>query len=603
MDEDDRSSQDSGVMEMSPNEYEKACEDELAKPRVVLVIGNRDQGKSTLLRHAEQVFSEADAAKQVLMARADPAGIRSHVACLGMAVSGWPKVVAEVTAFGFEKILEEKGRSLDPDIRERLFSLICAIVESSNNAFEDLIRTDSTYSAKKLPETRSTPAKLLQPCPESMNPTSDQYVGYLHEAGQEAQNVLKQKICENLNRSSIGTWTPYDDGKSSGFLEFPPLWCDRCFDPGLKNIDQLAHVDYRHVLDYSRILIEFQTCERLIHGYHQISNIFGAENILEIDNQFKSPSILGWRNLNLLVRIPISDDRMFISEIRLQHSRISEAKRAVAPQYLEVLSIFREFLDDPAEHHKAMRPPLLEILRTLKSRANGYAEVSENFEATRNLLTLTPKMAEYSTDFRDVGIHLPQVLDHFRHFEPKLQEIISDSYVPDAIDYLRHHRFDLEGIESSVMTVSSKHHLVIRDGGFDQELWPSKVQGVTDVMILVSIIDYNLIDIENPSRNRMVENLLLAASVTSNTSNFASCPIWIVFTRIDLLPMKMKHYPIQSIEHFRDFSGDSPGDAIEFFISKIRQEIPHEREQPVRLGTLCTLDPASVRSLFEELVI
>jgi len=146
----------------------------------------------------------------------------------------------------------------------------------------------------------------------------------LQELLAEAEDVQQHVKSAVLPRSSwaskvkAGSSGP-DQWKDSGFL------CDEAIDPGPKDPERIKQKVQRYDgrfernRDYSRLGLIYDTVEHLVRALHKfVEGIGEGITLATIENRFVQPHPLGWRDVNLLlkVRLPTSS-RSHIMEVQL----------------------------------------------------------------------------------------------------------------------------------------------------------------------------------------------------------------------------------------------------------------------------------------------
>ena len=69
----------------------------------------------------------------------------------------------------------------------------------------------------------------------------------------------------------------------------------------------------------------YDTCESLLAGLDKANEVFDT---IEVDNRFMQGTALGWRDVQLLVKVPLPGGRHHIGEIQLQLKSYAVARQA-----------------------------------------------------------------------------------------------------------------------------------------------------------------------------------------------------------------------------------------------------------------------------------
>jgi len=156
---------------------------------------------------------------------------------------------------------------------------------------------------------------------DAMQPTQLDIETMMFEA-QAAQNLLKKKICYDKWPVRTSTRNTVD-------------WVHEAYDPGLKKIDRIlgkANTKYKkfgeraiqRVRDIARIALQYDNCEGIRRGLKQLQKHF---KVVKIENRFKNPTPLGWRDVNCTVELYIPElEVKHYAEIQLHHIRMAQAR-------------------------------------------------------------------------------------------------------------------------------------------------------------------------------------------------------------------------------------------------------------------------------------
>merc|ERR1712187_384120 len=96
-----------------------------------------------------------------------------------------------------------------------------------------------------------------------------------------------------------------------------------------KYLDAEGWPRYDRVRDLARIALSFNTPARLLAAVPYLYEVF---DVVQLENRFAKPTALGWRDITVLVSIDLPGGP-HISEIQLQLSQLSEARKAVHSHY------------------------------------------------------------------------------------------------------------------------------------------------------------------------------------------------------------------------------------------------------------------------------
>jgi len=169
-----------------------------------------------------------------------------------------------------------------------------------------------------------------------------------------------------------------------------------------------------------------------------------------------------------------------------------------------------------------------------------------------------------------------QIMDSANHFFDRIQTIGKSSYTPDSRDILMA-RLRTSGIVEETLHINGTVFNFVDVGGqrSERRKWIHCFEGVTAVLFITAISEYDQGLFEEVGVNRMQESLRVFTSVT-NDAIFARTPFIIFFNKTDLFKEKIARVPLAL--HFPDYKGkegsmEEAADFIEhMFISANEQD-------------------------------
>ena len=140
--------------------------------------------------------------------------------------------------------------------------------------------------------------------------------------------------------------------------------CDRTFagrvfaiDSGVKDEDTArkkaqskykdqGKVKYEKLLDLSRIALVFDNFDDMNNMLQELQNrcdCFRGWDIVRAENRYRNPTYLGWRDIQMNVRIPLENNTSHICEIQLQHEKLYDARenKGAHGHYEKIRNILR----------------------------------------------------------------------------------------------------------------------------------------------------------------------------------------------------------------------------------------------------------------------
>jgi len=158
---------------------------------------------------------------------------------------------------------------------------------------------------------------------------------------------------------------------------------DEAYDPGTKSharIQQKAQQKYlgedgqpryNRVRDISRMALLYDTPASLLAGLAKIRETF---IVLMVENRFAAPTALGWRDVTVLVSIPV-EQRFHISELQLQLKTFALARKSAHKHYVTLRKEMPQVCKVPAADMDRVQAYILD-----KLNSHRYLTELEDFE-------------------------------------------------------------------------------------------------------------------------------------------------------------------------------------------------------------------------------
>jgi len=202
-----------------------------------------------------------------------------------------------------------------------------ALVKSIERMPSEYLLNGNLTKATKIIQLKKEPDELLQPL-NDLNKES--LKGSLLASARQAQDILKNMI------ASSDLWTAVDGAPERSETR-GSHFADYVLDPGIKRwqrIDEKAKTKYMatyggslayaRVRDISRMMFYYDKCSKLVAGINLVKRFF---DVIEIENRFSGPTALGWRDVTILIKIPLGSRGDFhIAELQLTHRLMVEAR-------------------------------------------------------------------------------------------------------------------------------------------------------------------------------------------------------------------------------------------------------------------------------------
>ena len=142
----------------------------------------------------------------------------------------------------------------------------------------------------------------------------------LFEDAEVAQELLKRKIAREWE-SGFNPLKPKLSRPKPGTQE---PWVHDAVDPGLKGRERAAEKtknDYcgnaAKMKDISRLTLVYKDCASVLAGLNHLRHADGLECV-QVKNKFAAPTPMGYRDLNVCLRLQIGNGRSHVSKRRYQ---------------------------------------------------------------------------------------------------------------------------------------------------------------------------------------------------------------------------------------------------------------------------------------------
>jgi GTPase SAR1 family protein len=186
------------------------------------------------------------------------------------------------------------------------------------------------------------------------------------------------------------------------------------------------------------------------------------------------------------------------------------------------------------------------------------------------------------------------------YYMDRLDDIMKDDYTPSEADVLNS-RVKTTGIVTESYTIDGTTFEMYDVGGQrnERKKWIHCFEGVTAVIFVAALSEYDMKLYEDGSTNRMLEALNLFDDICNNTF-FRDSSMILFLNKKDLFVEKIKNKPISDSDAFKDFKG-RPGnyeDGVNYFLKKFMAKDKSCGERSVYNHATCATDTSNVRVVF-----
>lgn len=194
-----------------------------------------------------------------------------------------------------------------------------------------------------------------------------------------------------------------------------------------------------------------------------------------------------------------------------------------------------------------------------------------------------------------------QIIESVKYFFDKLDEITQVNYVPSTQDIL-YARVRTHGIVTERYVIKNKNFEMYDVGGQRNERrkWVNCFEGVTAVLFVVAISEFNQKMFEDETTNRMLDALELFEEVCSNKA-FDNSSIILFLNKRDLFQEKIQKVNIREIPPFADYDGEPCDyeDGVAYFTNKF-EDLNQNEERQIYSHVTCATDTSNFKAVFNS---
>jgi len=194
-----------------------------------------------------------------------------------------------------------------------------------------------------------------------------------------------------------------------------------------------------------------------------------------------------------------------------------------------------------------------------------------------------------------------QIIDSVQYYFNKIDTIKMPDYLPDKDDIL-YSRVRTSGIVTESYDISGYNFEMYDVGGQrnERKKWIHCFEGVTAVIFVAAISEYDQKLFEDSSTNRMVEALELFEEICNNIFFLQSSMI-LFLNKCDLFREKIKTKNIRDSAPFRDYKGrdGSYEDGIQYFVNKFMSK-NKAADRQIYHHVTCATDSKNVQIVFDS---
>jgi guanine nucleotide-binding protein G(i) subunit alpha len=194
-----------------------------------------------------------------------------------------------------------------------------------------------------------------------------------------------------------------------------------------------------------------------------------------------------------------------------------------------------------------------------------------------------------------------QIVDSVRYYFDKIDEIKNPGFLPNQDDIL-YSRVRTSGIVTESYDIDGTVFEMYDVGGQrnERKKWIHCFEGVTAIIFVAALSEYDQKLFEDASQNRMIEAMDLFGEIINNKF-FEKSSIILFLNKRDLFETKILKVHIADTELFADFAGPK-GDydaGVKYFLDKFLSR-NKSADRQIYHHTTCATDTKNVRIVFDS---
>jgi len=189
-----------------------------------------------------------------------------------------------------------------------------------------------------------------------------------------------------------------------------------------------------------------------------------------------------------------------------------------------------------------------------------------------------------------------QLTDSAAYFFDRLDELMKKSYVPDTQDLLRC-RVRTTGILENEFVIDKNQFKMFDVGGQrnERKKWIHCFEGVTAVLFVAAISEYDQLLYEDDKTNRMVEALNLFEEIC-NSRWFRETSMILFLNKRDIFAEKLPKSPLQ--KYFPTYDGGDNLKAATEFLRLAFESKNRNKDKRIYTHVTCATDTTNVHAVF-----
>lgn len=196
--------------------------------------------------------------------------------------------------------------------------------------------------------------------------------------------------------------------------------------------------------------------------------------------------------------------------------------------------------------------------------------------------------------------HEFQIIESLRYYISRMEDIKKPDYVPTQDDIL-YNRVRTSGIVTERYVIDSATFEMYDVGGQrnERKKWIHCFEGVTAIIFVVALSEFDQVLYEDDKTNRMVEALQLFDEICNNPF-FQNSSMIVFFNKSDLFAEKIKTKSLRSVDLFQDYEGgEHDFDAsVQYLVHRFLSLSRRKNDQQIYYHVTCATDTSNIEVVF-----
>lgn len=270
-----------------------------------------------------------------------------------------------------------------------------------------------------------------------------------------------------------------------------------------------------------------------------------------------------------------------------------EEKRNIIPAiHANVLGSMKDILKGVQRHGLVLSAEARAIADQVASMPSS-SPLSKDMVAYFKLLSSDPEVRKVLQKSNELQLH-----DHLDYMLSRLDDFVKSDYIPTVEDILKV-RVRTTGIMEMSYQIEQIHFTVMDMGGqrSERRKWIFFFEGVTAVIFVLALNEYDMRLREDPNVNRMQESLGLFKNIINN-QYFNNTPIIFFLNKTDLFQEKILRSDLTVC--FPDYTGGKDYEKAAKFITAKFLSYDMNSKRTIFTHETCATDTNNLRKVLDD---